>query len=301
MPEITIHLYQPGDATAIAEMLNKQGKSKMPQEFDRDLDEPGERIRDNTFVATVQEEIVAYASLCFVEQVAHFDVYCYATVDLDWRRQGIGSTLFRFVIEHLQSYALQETKPLHFIHRADTRIPGIRELGEQHGMTVTSELAWLQLTDFADLQSAPLPNGFAFRAPTVQDAAAWAELDNAAFARQGAKKAENVVFEFESDAFSPEFYLLCETADGTPVGFVVSHRKSDQSRIPTVAVHPDFQGLGIGKALVTEVINRLHKSGATSIGLTVETDNHNAYALYRKLGFELEGKSIFYTLTMQHA
>ncbi|MBN1680941.1 MAG: GNAT family N-acetyltransferase [Anaerolineae bacterium] len=55
-------------------------------------------------------------------------------------------------------------------------------------------------------------------------------------------------------------------------------------------VHPDFQGQGVGTALMKAAINLAENwLNINRIELTVFTDNQPALALYEKYGFEIEG------------
>jgi putative acetyltransferase len=55
-------------------------------------------------------------------------------------------------------------------------------------------------------------------------------------------------------------------------------------------VHVDYQGQGVGSALVEAVINLAENwLNLSRIELTVFTDNAAGLALYQKYGFEIEG------------
>jgi ribosomal protein S18 acetylase RimI-like enzyme len=56
-------------------------------------------------------------------------------------------------------------------------------------------------------------------------------------------------------------------------------------RIYAVAVDPDGRGMGVGKKLMTEMLDHLRRRGARRVFLEVRTDNAAAIGLYRKLGF----------------
>lgn len=59
-----------------------------------------------------------------------------------------------------------------------------------------------------------------------------------------------------------------------------------------MAVHDDFQGQGVGTALMEAMIELAERwMGITRIELTVFTDNATAIALYKKCGFEIEGRA----------
>jgi len=52
-------------------------------------------------------------------------------------------------------------------------------------------------------------------------------------------------------------------------------------------VRADFRGRGLGKDLVTQLLNQASKEGATKALLQVDSKNTNAIALYKKMGFTL--------------
>jgi ribosomal protein S18 acetylase RimI-like enzyme len=60
----------------------------------------------------------------------------------------------------------------------------------------------------------------------------------------------------------------------------------------TIAVHPAHQGQGIGKALFTELLNRvvLHRPDILRVELIARESNQKAIELYQKLGFRIEGR-----------
>lgn len=56
-----------------------------------------------------------------------------------------------------------------------------------------------------------------------------------------------------------------------------------------MGVIKDFRGKGVGTALLSAAIAAAKDAGLTRIELTVREENVNAIALYKKLGFEVEG------------
>lgn len=64
-----------------------------------------------------------------------------------------------------------------------------------------------------------------------------------------------------------------------------------------MAVRDDWQGRGIGSALMSAAIDRADNwMNVLRIELTVYTDNEAACALYRRFGFEIEGRHRAYAL-----
>jgi len=62
-----------------------------------------------------------------------------------------------------------------------------------------------------------------------------------------------------------------------------------EAEVHTLGVHPDVQGRGVGRRLLTELLG--YADGlAVAVFLEVRTDNEPALALYRSVGFEVIGR-----------
>jgi putative acetyltransferase len=89
-------------------------------------------------------------------------------------------------------------------------------------------------------------------------------------------------------------YILVAVIDGEVVGMIGLHtfsrpRINHRAEIGMM-VRDDWQGKGVGKAMMQAVIDLADKwLNLARIELTVFTDNEPAIALYRKFGFEIEG------------
>jgi putative acetyltransferase len=57
-----------------------------------------------------------------------------------------------------------------------------------------------------------------------------------------------------------------------------------------IAVHDDYQNIGIGTALLQHLINIAKMKNLSKVWLQVSTDNDRAIYLYKKVGFKIEGK-----------
>ena len=82
----------------------------------------------------------------------------------------------------------------------------------------------------------------------------------------------------------------------TVLGYVGSQTVLDSTDILNVAVSPDHQGCGIGRALLTELEQRLRQQGVTEVLLEVRPSNAPAIALYTSLGFIQVGRRPNYYL-----
>lgn len=60
----------------------------------------------------------------------------------------------------------------------------------------------------------------------------------------------------------------------------------------TIAVHPDFQGFGIGKAIFLEFLKQVaeNRPDILRVELIARESNGKAIEFYQKLGFEIEGR-----------
>jgi [ribosomal protein S18]-alanine N-acetyltransferase len=63
------------------------------------------------------------------------------------------------------------------------------------------------------------------------------------------------------------------------------------ARVFSIAVHPDYQGLGLGKALTAAGLQYLHGCGERRVRLEVRPENAAAIRVYEKLGFSIKGQT----------
>jgi mycothiol synthase len=158
---------------------------------------------------------------------------------------------------------------------------------------LTAGRALLQLR-----RSLPLPDSLA-AAGAVEvrpfavgvDEAAWLDVNNAAFAWHGEQGGWDLATLEQRERepwFRPEGFLLHER-DGRLAAFCWTklHDGGTVGEIYVIAVHPDFHGRGLGRALTVAGLVHLHRVGAAEGMLYVDADNTSAVALYRALGFEL--------------
>lgn len=81
---------------------------------------------------------------------------------------------------------------------------------------------------------------------------------------------------------------LCETA-GRVAGFSMGNSATGQ--VLVVAVHPDFEGQGIGKCVLTAVCDWLFAAGHEELWLGANPDpNIRATGFYRKFGWQATGR-----------
>jgi len=95
---------------------------------------------------------------------------------------------------------------------------------------------------------------------------------------------------FWSELAAGHHYVAHRDADtGAIIGYagLAFPPGSDEAEVQNVAVVPDAQGRGIGRALLTDLL--AHARSAERILLEVRTDNVPAITLYESLGFTTLG------------
>ncbi|MGL5456295.1 MAG: ribosomal protein S18-alanine N-acetyltransferase [Citrobacter telavivensis] len=75
------------------------------------------------------------------------------------------------------------------------------------------------------------------------------------------------------------------TVEGRMAAFAITQVVLDEATLFNIAVDPDFQHRGFGKALLEHLIDELEKRGVLTLWLEVRASNVAAIALYESLGF----------------
>ncbi|MCW1954750.1 ribosomal protein S18-alanine N-acetyltransferase [uncultured Lentibacter sp.] len=73
-------------------------------------------------------------------------------------------------------------------------------------------------------------------------------------------------------------------------GFALARVTLDEAELLSIAVAPEAQGRGIGRALLGALVTRLAARHVTQLFLEVAEDNAPARALYAQAGFEEVGR-----------
>lgn len=84
--------------------------------------------------------------------------------------------------------------------------------------------------------------------------------------------------------------LVARANRGDVVGVVAGLRQLDEVHVLDIAVAAAMRRRGIGQRLLTELIRQERADGADGVTLEVRRSNVAAIALYRRLGFTVEGE-----------
>lgn len=118
----------------------------------------------------------------------------------------------------------------------------------------------------------------------TSDAAAAAELAARVFARPWSAA------QYADEAASPDRDYLVAEQEGELVGFAGAWDAPDMTHVMTVAVTERARRQGIGRRLVTELVDRSTQRGARAWTLEVRDDALGARTLYDSLGFVEVGR-----------
>ena len=133
------------------------------------------------------------------------------------------------------------------------------------------------------------------------DAEAWVQVNNAAFADhpdQGAETLETLSHRLAEPWFRADGFLVLDDADrpGRLAGFCWTKVHEATATDPAVGeiyvigADPSRHGRGIGAALVLAGLDHLSARGLSLADLFVEADNEPARRLYARLGFHQIGR-----------
>jgi ribosomal protein S18 acetylase RimI-like enzyme len=74
------------------------------------------------------------------------------------------------------------------------------------------------------------------------------------------------------------------------VGYQISTGSSAGAHLARLAVRKDAQGLGLGRALVGDLVHQMRKRNVDLITVNTQADNSASLALYQQLGFIRTGE-----------
>lgn len=94
------------------------------------------------------------------------------------------------------------------------------------------------------------------------------------------------ISEFQNYIENPIMQIWGAYHQKSLVGFLLLQVIEDEAEILTFCVSPEFQGQGIGKKILQEVIENIEESNGKEIILDVSKANSSARHIYTQLGFE---------------
>ncbi len=129
------------------------------------------------------------------------------------------------------------------------------------------------------------------RPMTLQDTARVHEIDRLSFPMPWSERS----YRFELTENKKSITWVAEAPGGAPdtpplvVGMIVIWAIIDEAHVATIAAHPNYRGLGIGRRLLARGLLTAVERGARMAYLEVRRSNLAAQKLYEQFGFEIVG------------
>jgi len=90
--------------------------------------------------------------------------------------------------------------------------------------------------------------------------------------------------------------ILVAVEEDRPVGYITTYldREAGIGRIPNLAVHPDYQGRGLGRRLIEASLNYMRENGMEIAKIETLAQNEVGSTFYPRMGFREVACQIHY-------
>ncbi|MBE2267042.1 MAG: GNAT family N-acetyltransferase [Anaerolinea sp.] len=189
--------------------------------------------------------------------------------------------IFAWTAQRGEALARASAEELPLVIRIPPARAGHIPVVEAHGFQLDDDWTIVHLSRelTAPLSVPDLPEGYAFRTldGRVED---YVELHQTAF---GSK---NMRIEWRARSltmpqYRPDLDLLIVNQDDQAVAFTIGWLHNAVGQIEPLGVHPDYQRLGFGRAILFEGLRRLQANGAQHARIDSYKFNDPALALYQ--------------------
>jgi len=93
-----------------------------------------------------------------------------------------------------------------------------------------------------------------------------------------------------TQAYKKALFPTVAQIDNRVVGYQISTISPIGGHLARLAVKPDFQGKGIGKAILQDLLHRFSRRGTRTITVNTQADNAPSISLYTNAGFHPTGE-----------
>ena len=266
----------------------KRHRSEVDESFlcDTDLDHLTINDENPTYVITDDKDnVVAAASLIINEYYrrgkrARFRIF-YSEIN--------NTKYYEALLQALLKHCMELSKLFVYIK---TDNDALMETFRRLGFTI-ERYSYVLIRDNDNIPQAALPEGFSIRAFVEdQDEEVWRDIRNVAFATlQGSETpitTKHVKKMLQEDEYIDEGMKILHHLD-KPIGIVRGADDIEEGEpilyIGPLALLPDYQGRGLGRNLLREIMHFGKNIGYKKSILNVNAENENANRLYVSEGF----------------
>lgn len=210
----------------------------------------------------------------------------------------VAGNILLWAIEGTARRAMSHGEPLRLF--VDVREPGPPPALplDEFGFTLYPEWRLLHLERPAGLalKQPRIPKGFTIRPLAGADEIdAYVDLHHAAFGSTNMTREWRAAI-LRSPHYTPDLDLVAIAPDGAFAGFCICWLNTTAQwatgpeitgQVEPIGVAPEFQGSGLGRALMYEGVRRLTERGARRMFVEVDAENDAARSLYESVGFRV--------------
>jgi [ribosomal protein S18]-alanine N-acetyltransferase len=142
-------------------------------------------------------------------------------------------------------------------------------------------LAWHPQNNLQDDKS----DAFNIRPMNLDDLAEVEAIDAAAFGLVWQNSQSSLEIAFRQAAVA-----TVVEEEGSLIAYQISTATPMGGHLARLAVRPEYQGNGIGEALVGDMLSQFYRRGAHTVSVNTQKDNHASISLYQKTGFQSTGE-----------
>lgn len=202
----------------------------------------------------------------------------------------IETELFHWVTELFQELDRERGRPLPYWGEFRDDDVQRRTTLEAHGFLLDDDFSYLQMSYplSTPLQEPVVPKGFTIRPLAgIQEVESYVELHRAAFASTS-MTIDWRLRTLRTPQYQPELDLVAVAPNGTLADFCVGWLDQERSlgQVEPLGVHPHFQHIGLGQALLCESLRRFKAHGANSVLVETEDNRSPALQTYKSVGFQ---------------
>lgn len=92
----------------------------------------------------------------------------------------------------------------------------------------------------------------------------------------------------------PQHQIYLAHAENMPVGMITATEEADSIYLSAFCVRKDLQGKGLGRTILTQMVELLKRDNPKTLSLDVAIDNLNALSLYQSAGFVVDSGYDYY-------
>ncbi len=292
--EYVIRNYNESDFEAFSEAFKQDKRIESP--VDR-VKRPGISPEDNLFIAESGKKMIGYALAEPELLINRVILHCW--VQPDHRRKGVARELVNRVINRAEELNVQA---VHVDISSNNSIARneLPKLGFKYVRRYLELFLDIDKIPDKDLEKA----GNECRQLTPGEEEKLADIQNRAFADHWGYQpntAETIAYDISlSHRSSQDIVVTCDKNSihgycwTEIIDVEVESGKEKHGIIYMIGTDPEHRGKGLGKKVLLAGLSYLKSNGIKTVSLSVDSENRIAYELYRSMGFEERGSTLWY-------